>query len=270
MATHLQRKGHPTFVWNRSVERRKPLREVGATVCESIAEVGSNTDLVMICVNRTEDVLACVDSLVQTLPKGSLIVDHSTISPPGAVEIAETLARHGQRFIDAPITGGSMGAIQGTLTIFCGGDAKDFEEVTPILGAYAKRCEHVGAHGAGQLTKMANQIAVGGALIGLCESLAFAQRAGLDLALTRELLSGGAAGSWAFDHYGPKILSRDWSPGFSVKNQRKDFAYCLEAAEKIGLDLPGTDLVDALLERLERSGRGEDATAALFEVLLNP
>ncbi|MEQ1934661.1 MAG: NAD(P)-dependent oxidoreductase, partial [Fimbriimonadaceae bacterium] len=153
------------------------------------------------------------------------------------------------------------------LTIFCGGDSDNIDAAKPFLSAYAKRAERVGSAGAGQMMKMANQIAVGGALLALCESLAFASRAGLDLRQTRELLSGGAAGSWAFENYGPKILDRDWSPGFSIDNQRKDFAYCEEAAAQMGLEIPGTALVDELLRQLQEEGRGQETTAALYDIM---
>lgn len=172
------------------------------------------------------------------------------------------------RFIDAPITGGSMGAQKGQLTIFCGGDAADIEEAKPYLNAYAKRVERVGGPGAGQLTKVANQIAVGGTLLALCESLSFAEKAGLDLPLTRELLASGAAGSWSMDNYGPKLLNRDWSPGFKVKDQLKDFKYCLETANELGAAIPGTDLLNSLLQITEQQGHGEETTAVLFETLM--
>ncbi len=160
-----------------------------------------------------------------------------------------------------------MGAQNGTLTIFCGGSEEDFSFAAPILGAYGRRVERVGGPGAGQMMKMANQIAVGGALLALCESLAFAKRAGLDLKQAHALIGSGAAGSWAFENYGPKILNQDWAPGFSIKNQRKDFGYAFEAAEKIGALIPGTILTDELLELLQNEGRGEETTAALFDLM---
>jgi 3-hydroxyisobutyrate dehydrogenase len=169
--------------------------------------------------------------------------------------------------VDAPITGGSMGAQKGQLTIFLGGEEGDCAEAAEIVKPYAKRAERVGGPGAGQMAKMANQIAVAGNLLSLCESLSFAKKAGLDLAQIKDLVGGGAGGSWAFENYGPKVLQRDWSPGFSVKNQRKDFGYCAEAAGEIDAAIPGTLLVDRLLAQLEESGRGEEATCALFEVL---
>jgi 3-hydroxyisobutyrate dehydrogenase len=263
MAGHLGRE-HETLVWNRSPERSTP---EGCHRVPSLAELGSRCSVIFLCVNRTEDVQECLADLTSKATKGALFVDHSTIAPAGAIEIHEDLASNGYRFVDAPITGGSIGAQKGQLTIFCGGDEADIAEAGLYMKSYAKRFERVGGPGAGQMMKMANQIAVGGALLALCESLAFAEQAGLDLAQTRELLMGGAAGSWAFENYGPKILAKDWSPGFSVKNQRKDFAYCLDAAEALGMEIPGTELVDRLLAELQDAGRGEETTAALFEVL---
>lgn len=160
-----------------------------------------------------------------------------------------------------------MGALIGSLTIFCGGEPRVITEALPTMSHYAKRVERVGGPGAGQRMKMANQIAVGGALLALCESLAFAQKAGLDLMQTRDLLAGGAAGSWAFENYGPKILARDWTPGFSIRNQLKDFGYCEEAAADVDAAIPGTLLVARLLEAMAEEGHGERATAALFEYL---
>jgi 3-hydroxyisobutyrate dehydrogenase-like beta-hydroxyacid dehydrogenase len=267
MAGHLLAAGHQVMVWNRTPTKAEPLKQAGAEVAPDLAEVGRHCSTVFLCVNRTEDVRECLAEMAQTASPGTLFVDHSTISPVGAVEIAGTLAERGFRFMDAPITGGSMGAQKGTLTIFCGGSQGDFEEAQPLMQSYGKTVARVGEVGKGQLTKMANQIAVGGALIGLAESLSFAEKAGLDLAQTQQLLARGAAGSWAFDNYGPKILDHDWSPGFSVKNQRKDFSYCREAAGSINAAIPSTALVDALLAKLEEEGSGELATAALFETL---
>ncbi len=263
MAGHLVAAGHETVVWNRSPGKMVP----GATLAGSLDVLGEHCDFVFLCVNRTEDVQECLTKLTQRAKPGTLFADHSTISPQGAIEISNDLKAKGLRFIDAPITGGSAGAQKGQLTIFCGGDEATINEAKPYFDAYAKRAERVGGPGAGQMMKMANQIAVGGALLALCESLAFANRAGLDLKQTRELLSGGAAGSWAFENYGLKILDQDWTPGFSINNQRKDFAYCAEAAAQIGLEIPGTALVDGLLEALQKEGRGHETTAALYDIM---
>jgi 3-hydroxyisobutyrate dehydrogenase len=268
MAGHLLKSGKTVVVWNRTAGKADSLQERGCVVAENPADLASQCDTVFVCVNRTEDVGECLDKMAPSARTNALFVDHSTISPMGARTLHDKLKSAGFRFVDAPVTGGSMGAEKGQLTIFCGGTEADIEEARPLLGCYAKRAERVGGPGSGQMAKLANQIAVGGALLALCESLSFAKKAGLDVALIREMVGGGAGGSWAFENYGPKILAQDWSPGFSVKNQRKDFGYCLEAAENVDALLPGTELTDQLLSLLEDEGRGEQTTAALYEVLL--
>lgn len=267
MAGHLLAAGHDVVVWNRTAAKTVPLREQGAVVADHLTQVASGRAIVFLCVSRTEDVLACLRAMMPGAEPGTLFVDHSTISPDGARHAHELAKEAGMKFLDAPITGGSMGAQKGTLTIFVGGEADAYRLAAPVLDAYAKRHELVGGPGAGQTMKVANQVAVAGALLGLCEALAFAQHAGLDIAQTHKLLAGGAAGSWAFDNYGPKILAKDWSPGFSIINQRKDLHYAAEAAVACGARIPGANLVNELLAELENEGHGDWTTAALFELL---
>jgi len=268
MAGHLASNGHETLVWNRTPGKDELPLSKGAKLADSPETIAKNCKTICLCLGRTEDVAEIVSRLLPHCQPESIIIDHSTIAPKGAQEIAKSCESHQVEFVDAPITGGSMGAQNGTLTIFFGGSPQAFKEAKPTLESYGRRIAHVGSSGQGQMMKMANQIAVGAALLGLCESLAFAQKAGLDLAETRDLLSTGAAGSWAFENYGPKILNNDHTPGFSVKNQRKDFAYCKESAAELGLAIPGTDLIDHLLGELTHAGREEDATTALYQVLL--
>lgn len=267
MALHLHEKGQKVTVWNRSPEKRQPLAEKGVPIANSLADLGARCEIICLCVNKTEDVLACLEELTAEAKPGTLFIDHSTILPSAAEEIHKSLQSRGFRFIDAPITGGSMGAQKGTLTIFCGGEASDIEEAGPVLACYAKTAQRVGGPGDGQRMKAANQIAVGGALLALCEALNFAAKSGLDLAQTRTLLGSGAAGSWAFENYGPKILNQDWSPGFSIDNQVKDFLYCEETASQIGAAIPGTMLVCDLLMQLQAEGKGALTTAALFDLM---
>lgn len=267
MAGHLATAGHQTLIWNRTPGKDSLPISKGASPA-SLEEIAQSCPIICLCLGRTEDVRQIVEKLLKSTKTGALIIDHSTIAPAGALEIAQLCRSHSAEFLDAPITGGSAGAINGTLTIFCGGSPESFAQAEPILQAYGRRVAHVGSSGKGQLMKMANQIAVGGALIGLCESLAFAKKAGLDLATTRELLNTGSAGSWAFENYGPKILENDHTPGFSVKNQRKDFGYCMNSADELGLKIPLTELTDSLLAHLTAAGREEEATSALFDVLV--
>lgn len=268
MAGHLLAAGHDLVVWNRTPGRDQELTSAGAGRAADLADLGERCELVFLCVTRTEDVRQCLESLMRSASPGKLFVDHSTISPAATKEIHEVLGKRGYGFVDAPITGGSMGAQKGQLTIFCGGEEEHYERAKPFMAAYGKRIERVGGPGMGQMMKMVNQIAVGGALLALCEALSFAKKAGLDLHQTKELVGSGAAGSWAFDNYGPKILAADWSPGFSVANQRKDFAYVIEAAQIMDAAVPGTRLTDRLLGHLEEQGHADWTTAALYEVLL--
>jgi 3-hydroxyisobutyrate dehydrogenase-like beta-hydroxyacid dehydrogenase len=268
MAGHLLAAGNDLTVWNRTPGRAEPLRAYRVKIAPSLEELGAECDAVMLCVNRTEDVEECLAGLTPSAAQGTLFVDHSTIAPDGARRIAADLRSRGFRFVDAPITGGSMGAQQGQLTIFMGGEEADVDEALAIVKPYTKRAERVGPSGAGQSAKMVNQIAVAGSLIAACEALSYASKSGLDVAQIHSLVSGGAGGSWTMDNYGPKILAQDWSPGFSVKNQRKDFGYCRAGAKSANAAIPCTELVDRLLARLEEQGHAEWATAALFEVLL--
>ncbi len=267
MAGHLLKALGSITVWNRTLAKAEPLRAQGATVADSLPRLAKVCDLVFINVNRSEDVEECLGHLLEGAKPGTLFVDHSTIAPDAARECADLAKAKGCRFVDAPVTGGSLGAQNGTLTIFLGGDEADVTEAIDAVAPYAKTARRVGPSGSGQMMKLANQIAVGGALQALCESLAFAQKAGLDVAQAREMIAGGSGGSWAFENYGPKVLARDWTPGFSVKNQRKDFGYTVAAAREIGAKVPATELTDRLLAELEKNGRGEDTTAALFDVL---
>jgi 3-hydroxyisobutyrate dehydrogenase-like beta-hydroxyacid dehydrogenase len=222
--------------------------------------------LVHLCLGGDRDVEEVVEALLAEPGAIQLIVDHSTISPGAARSLHARCESMGAAFLDAPVTGGTAGAQAGTLTCFCGGTRSAFDHARLSMEAFCRRVELIGGPGAGQTLKCVNQIAVGGALLGLCESFAFAEVAGLDLNLVRDLIGGGAAGSWAIEHYGPKVVSGDHTPGFSIRNQRKDFAICRQSAAGLGLDLPACALADELLESLEEQGRGEEATTALIDV----
>jgi len=267
MAGHLLKAYGSLAVWSRNPAQTKSLESEGAARASSVSDLASKCDVVVLCVNRTEDVEGLTREIKNGARKGCLIIDHSTISPSGAKDIEQVLRDADLRFVDAPITGGSMGAQSGQLTIFCGGSEVDCVEAIEVIKPYSKRAERVGPSGSGQMAKMANQIAVACSLLGLCECMAFAEKAGLNLEQMRDMIGGGAGGSWSFANYGPKLLKHDWSPGFSIKNQRKDLDYCRDAAAEMGAMIPGTTLVDDLLKTLQDAGRGEEATVALFEVL---
>lgn len=267
MAGHLLRAGHSLTVFNRTRSKAEPLAAQGATVADSLEALAAASDVILLCVSRSEDVQECVRACVPSAREGALLIDHSTIEPHVARSLHAELGAQGLGFVDAPVTGGSMGAAAGTLTVFCGGEEAEMERAMPILAAYSSKAERVGGPGFGQLMKLANQIAVAGSLAGLCESMAFASRAGLDLEQTARLLQGGAAGSWAFQNYAPKLLAGDFSPGFSVANQLKDLRYCLSAAEQVGARTPVAQQIARLLEVLDDRGAGSEATIALYRLL---
>lgn len=266
MAGHLIDKGHEVTVWNRTPEKALPFADRGAKVVAQIQDL-ADLPVVISCVGGSQDVADCLLAVRSSHP--TLYIDHSTIEPKAAVEIGAKLREHGHEFVDAPVTGGSMGAQNGTLTIFLGGAPDVCVAAEGIVCAYGKNVRRVGESGAGQWMKLANQIAVGGGLVGLCESLAFAQRAGLDISVAKEMIGKGAGGSWAFENYGPKILHEDWTPGFSIRNQVKDFRYVLAAAEALGMSLPATEAVNNELEAM-LAEFGSETTAALFRRLANP
>jgi 3-hydroxyisobutyrate dehydrogenase len=266
MAGHLASKGHRLTVWNRTRRKAEPFRG-RAEIAESLEEVSRKATVIFVCVSRTEDVVEVVHSMVATAQQGTLFVDHSTIAPRAAKDLAASLEERGLHLLDAPVTGGSIGAQKGTLTAFCGGREEDFERALPYLEAYTKTARLVGGSGAGQMMKMANQIAVCLTLLSMAECLVFAERAGLDLEACIELIGSGAGGSWSLQNYGPKAIAGDHTPGFSIANQQKDLVYALEAAREVKAALPGTALVHQLLAALENAGEGERATTALFELV---
>jgi 3-hydroxyisobutyrate dehydrogenase-like beta-hydroxyacid dehydrogenase len=267
MAGHLVDSGHAVIVWNRSPGKSDALQSKGASVAQSLAELAPACGVIFICVSRTEDVEQVITELLKSVKPNTLFVDHSTIEPTAAKKIASLLESKGHRFIDAPVTGGEKGAIEGTLTVFCGGHREDFEFAKPIMEAYGRNVRLVGESGSGQLMKMANQISVALCVLAMSECLVFAHKAGLDLSECIELIGAGAGASWSLANYGPKVVSRDWAPGFAVDLQQKDLRYALETAREIGASLPGTALTHQLFAALQYAGRGADATPALFEVI---
>lgn len=267
MAGHLLRAGHSLRVWNRTREKAHDLVQTGALWCDSPESLAESSDIVFLCVSRSEDVSELVGRMAPRSREGTMFVDHSTIEPHVAESLYANLRSSRLAFLDCPVTGGEKGAVEGTLTIFCGGEKEPFERVLQFLECYGKIVRHVGPPGSGQKMKMANQIAVAIGVLAMSEALVYAQKAGLSIADTVELVGSGAGGSWSFTNYGPKVVNRDWTPGFAVSLQQKDLSYALASARDTGSCLPGTALTHQLFAALEASGRGGDATPALFEVL---
>ena len=270
MARNLLAKGHAVAVWNRSPERVAALVAAGATAAAGPADLAARCDLIMVCVSDTPDVEQVVTGpggLLAGLTPGSLVIDHSTISPRATRTLAEAVAGKGAHWLDAPVSGGSEGAARGTLSIMVGGDPGQVERARPYLEAYGTAITHVGPTGAGQMAKLVNQILVVVTQQGVGEALLLAQAGGLDLARTIDAVKGGAAGSWMLANRGPQMARRDWRPGFTIDLQQKDLRLVLEAADDLGVPLPGTALVFQLYRALQQRGLGAEGNHALVKAL---
>ncbi|HLF89929.1 MAG TPA: NAD(P)-dependent oxidoreductase, partial [Anaerolineales bacterium] len=234
MAHNLLKKGFDVTVWNRTPDRMDEFVKSAS----SPADLARQCDVILICVSDTPDVEAVIlgeNGVLHGAKPGSLVVDHSTISPHATKEMAARLREKGVPMLDAPISGGSEGAAKGTLSIMVGGEETDFRRALPVFEAYGKTITHVGPHGAGQMVKLVNQILVVVTELAVCEGLLFAQAGGLDLQKTLDAVKGGAAGSWMLANRGPQMIARDWRPGFTIDLQQKDLRLVLEAADQLGL-----------------------------------
>jgi len=270
MARNLVEKGHTVVVWNRTGSKMQPLVEMGAVAGASPSDVARRCSIVMICVSDTPDVDAVLhgkDGLLEGISEGSLVVDHSTISPGATAGFAEEVRALGGAWIDAPVSGGSEGAAKGTLSIMVGGSEQDVARATSAMEAFGTTITHVGPVGAGQQAKIVNQILVVVNQLAVSEALLFAQAAGLDLSATLDAVKGGAAGSWMLANRGPQMIERDWRPGFTIDLQQKDLRLALEAADTAGTPIPGTALVFQLYRALQNEGLGAEGNHALVKAL---
>jgi 3-hydroxyisobutyrate dehydrogenase len=270
MARNLLKAGFDVAVTNRTLSRADPLKAEGATVCTSPKEVAARSEIVVSMVTSSPDVEAVTfgeGGIADGAHDGLLAVDMSTISPDVAKDVAARAAQRGFRTLDAPVSGGEIGAIEARLTIMIGGDAADVERAMPVFRALGKTITHMGPHGAGQATKLANQIAVALNNLGVSEALVFAAAQGLDVAKTREVIASGAGMSWAMANYAPKILAGDFAPGFLVDLQQKDLRLVLDAAYSAKTALPGTALAHSLYTALQKAGEGRDGNHALIKVI---
>jgi 3-hydroxyisobutyrate dehydrogenase-like beta-hydroxyacid dehydrogenase len=266
MASNLVAKGHQLMVWNRTRSKAEAL--AGARVADTLEELAAAVDVVMICVSDSPDVVAVVEGgLLAGLRDGQLIVDHSTISPAITRTLAERVSAQGVGWIDAPVSGGSEGAVNGTLTTMVGGSSENLERVRPYLEAYSTTITQVGPVGSGQLVKLVNQILVVGNQMAVSEAFLFAKRAGLDLEKTLDAVKGGAAGSWMLANRGPQMIADDWRPGFTIDLQQKDLRLVLDAADDQGTPLPATALIFQFYRALQAIGHGQLGNHALIKAL---
>ena len=270
MGRNLLDAGHDLTVWNRTPERAEPLVEAGATLADSPARLASEVDVVISCVSDTpdvEDVLLGDAGVIHGAEAGALVIDCSTISPQVTRDIAATLAERNVEMLDAPVSGGSEGAANGTLSIMVGGPEEQFTRARPLFDAMGDTVTHVGGHGDGQAVKLVNQILVVHNMLGVSEALLLAAAEGLDLHRTLDAVSGGAAGSWMLSNRGPQAIVRDWSPGFTIDLQQKDLRLVLDAFERLRIPAIGTGLISQLYATLQRGGHGEEGNHALVKAL---
>lgn len=270
MASNIIAAGHPLTVWNRTPEKANGL---DADVASDPRQVGESSDVVFICVSDTPDVEQVVfgdHGLLEGMAAGGLIVDHSTISPSATRGFAHAAAERGVGWVDAPVSGGSEGAQRGTLAVMAGGDPNALERARPFIETYSTSIVHVGAEpGSGQMVKAVNQVLVVLNQLAASEALLLADAAGLDLRTTLSAVEGGAAGSWMLSNRGPQMIERDWSPGFTIDLQQKDLRLVLEAADQLGVPLPGVALVFQLYRSLQARGLGSEGNHALVKALEN-
>ena len=270
MAANLARAGFAVAAWNRTPGRAPELGELGVTTASTPAEAASTAEMVVVCVSDTPDVEAVLfgpDGVVEGAKPGTLVIDCSTIAPSGSWDFAARLRERDLRMVDAPVSGGSEGARNATLTIFVGGDERDVEHARPVLNALGRTITHVGPIGAGQAVKAVNQVILAGTYLGVAEGIVLAIKAGLDVEQVVEALGGGAAQSWVLVNRSKRMIDNDYPLGFKVALHRKDLAIALDLAAQLGASLPVSALAAQLESGLIGRGHGDDDMSALARAI---
>lgn len=270
MALNLRKHGHELWVYGRRPVTMEPLVQAGAKACASPAEVAANADVIFIMVADTPDVEEVIlgeNGVIHSARRGTVVVDMSTISPAATRRFAAELSARGAEMLDAPVSGGEVGAINATLSIMAGGKPETFARAKPLLEQLGKNIVHVGDHGAGQVAKACNQVVVAVTIEAVSEALTFARKNGVDAAKVREALMGGFAGSKILEVHGKRMLDNDFKPGFKVKLHQKDLRIVMEDAHKIGLALPAAALAAQHLNALMGTGDGELDSSAIVKVI---
>lgn len=268
MAGHLKAAGHDVVVYNRTAAKAEAwAEEHGGRAAPTPRAAAEGAEFVMACVGNDDDLRAiCLgeSGAFAGLAAGSCFVDHTTVSAKVTAELYGRAKEIGVGFVDAPVSGGQAGAENGVLSVMCGGDLAEYARAEPIMAAYARICRRIGDSGAGQMTKMCNQIAIAGLVQGLSEALSFAMAAGLDGQDVVEVISQGAAGSWQMSNRSDTMLAGQFEHGFAVDWMRKDLGICLETADQIGASLPVTALVDQFYKDVQKMGGGRWDTSSLI------
>lgn len=268
MAGHLAKQGYDITVYNRTTAKAQQwVEQYGYQLALSPLAAVANADMVFICVgndNDLSDVVLGKNGIMQGLKSGAIVIDHSTVSAEISRDLAALLAQRNVDFMDAPVSGGQQGAINGQLSIMCGAKEEVFSKAQPILAAYGKTITHMGQIGSGQLTKMVNQICVAGLLQGLAEGINFAQKSGIDVEKALNVISHGAASSWQMVNRYQTMLAEQYNHGFAVDWMRKDLDICLAEAQKNGAQLPVTQLVNQFYSEVQSLGGGRWDTSSLL------
>jgi 3-hydroxyisobutyrate dehydrogenase len=271
MAGHLVAAGHSVTVYNRTTAKAEAwVGQHGGALGKTPADAAEDSEMVMACVGNDDDLRSvCLgpDGAFASMSKGSIFVDHTTVSAAVTRELYESAKAKGISFVDAPVSGGQAGAENGQLSIMCGGDQEDYDWAEPVMNVYSKLCRRIGDSGSGQMTKMCNQIAIAGLVQGLAEAMHFASKAGLDGAAVIEVISQGAAGSWQMSNRYETMLDDHFEHGFAVDWMRKDLGICLATADENGASLPVTALVDQFYKDVQKLGGGRWDTSSLFKRL---
>ena len=271
MCEHLMNAGYKQMtVFNRTPSKAEPLVKLGAKLASSPKEVAQNSDIVFTILGYpadVEQVYGGPEGLLDNLKSGSIVVDMTTSKPSLAQNIAKEAQERGIFALDAPVSGGDVGARNATLSVMCGGSADALETVRPLLDCMAKNITYLGPAGAGQHCKMTNQILISTMMIGVVEGLLYGYKAGLDLETVIKAVGSGAAGSWSINNYGPRILKRDFTPGFYVEHFVKDLEIALDESRRMGLCMPGLALAHQLYVSLKAQGHGKLGTQSLLLAL---
>jgi 3-hydroxyisobutyrate dehydrogenase len=269
MAGHLLASGYPVNVFNRTQAKAAPLLEKGAVWRESVAAVAQASQIIITIVGFPKDVESVYlgeGGIVSNAKRGSLLIDMTTSSPDLAAQIYEQAKGRGLQALDAPVSGGDIGAREARLSIMVGGDPEAFDRARPIFEKMGKNIVLQGKAGSGQHTKMCNQIAIASGMVAICEAMTYAKRSGLDPATVLKSIESGAAGSWSLSNLAPRMLQGNFAPGFFVKHFLKDMKIAVESAERMKLELPGLALAKKLYEKLAGRGGENDGTQALFKL----
>ena len=271
MIRNLKKAGYELYIYNRTKEKAEELIEEGAVWCDTPGECAKNRDVVITIVGYpkdVEEVYFAEDGILENADEGTYLIDMTTTSPKLSVRIYEAGKKRGLHVLDAPVSGGDVGAKKGTLAIMVGGEKKDFEACQNVLAAMGTSIVYEGPAGSGQHVKMANQIAIAGAVSGVCEAIAYTKAMGVDVDTMIETIKGGAAGSWQLSNLGPKMASGDYAPGFYIKHIIKDMKIAEEEAEGKELVLPILQRVCEMYQELEKQGKGGNGTQGLIEYYL--